>query len=322
MFDVDGEVLHFNQSCKAKLKEAGCDGGSARVVFSKEHVSPTVDDLGMGPEHLNNATLGLMCGNICLDLGTGWELSKVESDGEQYFIAIGAYQGSFVLSADQNVHELDTEKESLHSTYEKLAEKIPGFVFQFKRDENGAFSFPFISSGFSKIFEENLKGLKYDAGPVLALVHRDDRMGFDDSIHKSAKHLSFWKHTFRFVCSKDSFKWVQGIGVPEKVGDAIVWRGFMYDVSDKMNFEQKLRKQQAELEEIAFLQAHEFRRPVANMLSLSDMIEVHCRGLDTMDSLVELLNMLKKSVREADEVIAKIVTKTNNSKWLVSGKSV
>ena len=311
VFDDGGRVLHANCSSIHKLQEVGGELLASDFIIKQKNTDFQSKQMA----------LGLQGENQCFYLGCGWEVSQLDIKGQSVSIAIGANSNTFKFSANQKLTNLLEEKESLHDTYEQLAEKIPGFVFQFKRDDQGKFSFPFISSGFNKILREELGDLKKNAEPILNLIHRDDRAGFEASISKSAKKLSFWKNTFRFVCSKDKFKWVQGIGVPEQEGRSIVWRGFMYDISDKMNFEQRLRKQQAELEEIAFLQAHAFRRPVANMLSLSDMIEVHCRDLDTTDSLVDLLKRLKRSVKEADEVIAKIVTKTNNSKWLVSGRT-
>lgn len=308
VFDDSGRVRHINRSCLQKLQAINSELNLVDYQITQRG----------GGNLPNRMALGLHGLDQCIDLGDGWEVSQEAIKGQTVSIAIGTHADAYHLQSQDPSSAYEIER--LHNTYEKLAEKIPGFVFQFKRDVDGTFSFPFISSGFSKIFHDRIDGIRNDAEPVLTLIHGDDRADFDKSINKSARKLLFWKHTFRFVCSKGNHKWVQGIGVPEQVDDAVIWRGFIYDISDKMNFEQRLKKQQADLEEIAFLQAHEFRRPVANMLSLSDMIEVHCRGLESMDSLVDLLNMLKRSVREADEVIAKIITKTNNSKWLTMSR--
>lgn len=321
VIDAHGTVLHGNQICLKKLQGFVDKEKLSMVMFTGYGQPLVLSDL-LNEKKLvrNQINLYVQNNGYCSRFGESWEVSLTDVDGEKLLVAIGAEEDSG--TSLKNKSPGNNEKEVLHHTYQKLAEKIPGFVFQFKKEETGKCTFPYISSSFNRIFEEGVAGLKENAEFVLKLIHRDDRLEFDESISQSAQKLSFWRHTFRFVCGKGVVKWVQGIGSPERVGDAVIWRGFIYDVSDKMNFEQRLKKQQADLDEIAFLQAHEFRRPVANMLSLFDMIELHCRDVEAMDNLSELLNMLKKSVKEADEVIAKIVSKTNNSKWLIAEREV
>ncbi|UXP32092.1 hypothetical protein N6H18_17250 [Reichenbachiella agarivorans] len=90
-----------------------------------------------------------------------------------------------------------------------------------------------------------------------------------------------------------------------------------YDEDEKDHYERCFIQQQSELEEIAFIQAHEFRRPLANMLAIFDLIDLNLReeGIN-IDEILNLLDLLKVSVQEADEVIAKIVLKTANSRWV------
>jgi PAS domain S-box-containing protein len=68
---------------------------------------------------------------------------------------------------------------------------------------------------------------------------------------------------------------------------------------------QSLTKQNEILKEIAFMQSHEVRRPLANILGLIDALNI-----DETASENEYLVLLKKSSEELDQMIKKIVART------------
>ena len=321
VIDTNGNVIHANKRCKTQLAKHVDTCDCTAIIFNEVGVRIQPDDLLNREENeriiIPNVRIWIQCAKYCIDFGYQWELSMIQTNGERHMSALA----SDLVVNDQlkeKCEALSKEKDTLHNTYQSLAEKIPGFVFQFQKKIDGGFSFPFISSGFGKMLGVSAEELEQSADPILRLIHPQDKDKLERSINVSATRLSHWKLTFRFLCPSLEIKWVQGIAVPEQTSESVIWRGFIYDISDRIKYEQRLNQQQSELDEIAFLQAHEFRRPLANMLSLFDMIELQSREEDPVESILELLNMLKKSVKEADAVIAKIVSKTNNSKWLIS----
>ncbi|PIB34938.1 hypothetical protein BFP72_05785 [Reichenbachiella sp. 5M10] len=197
-----------------------------------------------------------------------------------------------------------------HSPDIKKNDIIPGFVFQFAEDDHGNRRFPMFSVSIMRIFGWTEKDLQVHVEEVLGRVHHDDRHDLEGAIRESKEAQSIWGHTFRFVCGKGKVKWLQGLASPERSGDTTLWRGVIYDVTDKVECEKRIQQQQVDLEEIAFLQAHEFRRPVANMLGVFDLIDLQLRQEEqSLEKVLALIDILKISVKEADAVIAKIVTK-------------
>lgn len=80
------------------------------------------------------------------------------------------------------------------------------------------------------------------------------------------------------------------------------------DISERKKAEQQLREHNEKLSEIAFLQSHIVRRPVANVLGIINLLNI---SDPTDPSNIELIPMLETAAKELDEVIFKIVDKTN-----------
>ena len=83
---------------------------------------------------------------------------------------------------------------------------------------------------------------------------------------------------------------------------------FFQDITDsKMRVEEIIHKNKI-LTEIARLQSHQIRRPVATMLGLSQLFEKESMTEENL----QLLDLLEKTTLELDEVIHKIVHKANS----------
>ncbi|SJZ65181.1 PAS domain-containing sensor histidine kinase [Sediminibacterium ginsengisoli] len=72
--------------------------------------------------------------------------------------------------------------------------------------------------------------------------------------------------------------------------------------------QRKIEQHLQTLREIAMIQSHDIRRPVANIIGLTDLIDLTKAPAENE----EILAHLKKSVRELDEQIKRIIEKTKN----------
>ena len=84
--------------------------------------------------------------------------------------------------------------------------------------------------------------------------------------------------------------------------------GWSIDITEKKEAEQKVIEHTERLKEIAFLQSHEVRRPLSNILTIVNLLEIKS-DLQKDAELIELLSYLKQSSIELDMVIKKIMYK-------------
>ncbi|MFN3316944.1 MAG: histidine kinase dimerization/phospho-acceptor domain-containing protein, partial [Raineya sp.] len=70
--------------------------------------------------------------------------------------------------------------------------------------------------------------------------------------------------------------------------------------------EKVVENQNKVLEDIAFIQSHEVRRPVANILGLISLLDKN----NLSEEQAQIIEYLEKSTQDLDEIIHKILHKT------------
>lgn len=82
------------------------------------------------------------------------------------------------------------------------------------------------------------------------------------------------------------------------------------NINERKGHEENIRKKNERLEEIAWIQSHQVRSPVANILGLCDLFNVE----NTADPInIELLRGIKTSSNQLDGVIKEIDRKTKDT---------
>ena len=114
---------------------------------------------------------------------------------------------------------------------------------------------------------------------------------------------------FRFLKASGEVAYVQhrGIFVRDVHGRATRAVGAMIDVTESMEKMHKIEQQNAALREIAWIQSHIVRAPLATLLGLVDLLRLR-DGLKEND--LELINHIFTSAKRLDEVIRSIVHKS------------
>ena len=133
----------------------------------------------------------------------------------------------------------------------KIANQLPGMVYQYRLNLDGSSSFPYSSEGIYDIFRVSHKDVENDASPVFAVLHQEDYPGVVDSIEVSAKNLSVWNMEFRVKFEDGTIHWLAGNATPQRQSDgSVLWHGFITNISHKKLIEQELDYKKQRLESI------------------------------------------------------------------------
>lgn len=136
---------------------------------------------------------------------------------------------------EAHTQELQTSKARL----QRLADNLPGLIFQFRIEADGTRSFPYVSEGCRDIYELEPD----DFIQCCQLIHPSDFDGLEQAIHNSAITLSGLHHEHRIITPSGKLKWVQTTARPEKeADDAILWDGLMIDISDRKKAEKEQQR--------------------------------------------------------------------------------
>lgn len=87
---------------------------------------------------------------------------------------------------------------------------------------------------------------------------------------------------------------------------------FARDITQRKESENRIKKQVERLKEVAWIQSHEVRRPLANIMGLIELL----RQTQEEKEKQELFDHMEQSCKELDAVIKKVVTKSSTGDTL------
>ncbi len=162
----------------------------------------------------------------------------------------------------------------------KIADRVPGMVYQYLLRPDGTSCFPYASDGISEIYRTTPDKVSYDASIVFTRLHPDDFDGVVASIQASAKDLTLWKHDYRVKFDDGIIRWVSGNAKPQRETDGtILWHGFLTDITERKQAEEKINEarkdaEKANLAKSEFLSrmSHELRTPMNSILGFAQLL--------------------------------------------------
>lgn len=130
----------------------------------------------------------------------------------------------------------------------KLADNVPGIIYQFCLSADLKPSFPFVSHSSQAIFGISHTAIQKDANALIKLIHPEDVESFNSSVAQSAQTLCEWQWQGRFISPAARTIWIQGNSRPERKPDnSIVWDGLLMDISHTKQAETDLLRSEVEL---------------------------------------------------------------------------
>ncbi|MFZ4523761.1 MAG: PAS domain S-box protein [Bacteroidales bacterium] len=154
--------------------------------------------------------------------------------------------------AEQKIHDLNTTleltvnkrtaqyKEAL-GRLEKIADRVPGVVYQYQLNPDGSSCFPYASEGIRDIYRVSPEEVAHDASIVFTRIHPDDFEGAVASIQASGKDLTLWQQEYRVRFDDGTVRWLSGNAKPQAEADGtILWHGYISDITESKLAEKAL----------------------------------------------------------------------------------
>ncbi|MBY0479865.1 MAG: PAS domain-containing protein [Chitinophagaceae bacterium] len=121
---------------------------------------------------------------------------------------------------------------------------------------------------------------------------------------------------YRIITTNGMVRFIESHAIVKKAENGKVIRliGTNRNVTDDVLVQEKLKSQNKALRDIAFIQSHEVRRPLANILGVIEVL-----NNNNTVSNKDILDHLIQSANELDTQIRSIVQKTNSLDGLIGG---
>jgi len=221
-------------------------------------------------------------GNLC------WlDTNKIPlHDGESNVVGIlGTYEN--VTQRKQVEENLKKLNETLEARVERrtsqlretemrlsrLADNVPGMIYQFQLNPDSTMSFPYVSSGCQQISEIESQEVYEDSRLLFTMVYPEDLLKLKEAITKSSQTLQNWESEWRIVTRSGQYKWLKGVSKPQLQPDkSIIWDGCIVDITQRKQAEDALQKLNEELEARVEQRTTELRQAEARLKKLTDNV--------------------------------------------------
>jgi PAS domain S-box-containing protein len=131
----------------------------------------------------------------------------------------------------------------------RLAENVPGVLYQYRLYPDGSSCFSFATANIKDVYGVFPEQVAKDARVVLERLHPDDAERVATSIGKSADRLTVWEEQYRYNHPETGERWLEGRATPERMVDgSIIWNGYIYDITERKQQELKLAETTAQFQ--------------------------------------------------------------------------
>ena len=135
---------------------------------------------------------------------------------------------------------------------EKLAQQLPGFLYQYLLSPSGEGRFLYASTSSQVIYGATPDELSRSDTAAFRVIHPDDQHSVKAAIEASAKTLSHWHCEYRVCHPQGHELWVEGLATPERLEDgSVMWHGYIADVSERKRLQLELETSEARFRRLA-----------------------------------------------------------------------
>ncbi|MFH7586538.1 PAS domain-containing protein [Oceanimonas smirnovii] len=120
----------------------------------------------------------------------------------------------------------------------KLANQLPGMIYQYRRWPDGHSAFPYSSAGIKHIYQVSPEAVREDASMIFDRIYAEDLPSVAAGIARSEQTLAEWHAQYRVVQADGSTHWIEGRARPERLEDgSTIWHGYLTDIEHEKQAE-------------------------------------------------------------------------------------
>ncbi len=220
-----------------------------------------------------------------------YDISNLNLDGDDVPIK---YNGLLLDISDRKATEIALDNAQIQ--FRRVAENIPGMIFQYVREANGSDRLTYISPKSQDLYDVEPEAAMENSELIWSKICPSDAEILRADLAKSAATLQPLGTEFRIVLSQDVVKWASvSASVERHENGTILWNGVVFDISQRKLTELALQHTNEELlratqlkDEFLATMSHELRTPLNAILGMAEGLQDQIFGAITPQQLKSL----------------------------------
>ena len=216
-----------------------------------------------------------------------------------------------VFGVMQDITEVHEAREALKASLDrlqKITERVPGVVYQYRIRPDGTVHMPYASEALRQVYGLTPEQVRDDLACLNALHHPEDAASIMASIQASTRTLTPWRQEYRLKLPDGSVRHLYGDAVPEREEDgSILWTGYISDITERKQVEAHLQRAQKmeSLGNLASGIAHDMNNVLGAILGLST---AELASLPRDHPLYDSLSTIRDAATRGGGVVRSLLT--------------
>ena len=151
-----------------------------------------------------------------------------------------------IAELEKNREERKRSEETLQESedrYRRLAESIPGMVFQYVLHRDGSFSLQYVNDRIMQYVGISPEAAIAEPSLLFTPIHPDDREMIQQGISISARTLRVFSEEHRLIDVNGQLRWFRVESMPQRLSNGdILWNGVSIDITERKQAEKALRE--------------------------------------------------------------------------------
>ncbi|MEN7972829.1 MAG: PAS domain S-box protein [Verrucomicrobiota bacterium] len=161
---------------------------------------------------------------------------------------------AILIRLQQMRHDLSRKSNALEQSKQHLqvvGDNLPSItIFQLERSHQNNFKFHYISKGYQRVLGLDPNWVLQDARIALEHIYEADIPALKQAYRSAMKNLEPADLEIRVLDVSGKLKWLRVSAVPHLEKNALIWDGFMQDISDSKNIENALSEEKHNLQNL------------------------------------------------------------------------
>jgi nitrogen-specific signal transduction histidine kinase len=239
----------------------------------------------------------------------GWKIHKINGDVAEVSIVSHS-----VTHDSDNVERLImvedlTEKirsqRKLKKSQERLQQVLDGIDYTIWWDSSADDGFFYVSQAAEDLYAKDIELLENDPMYWYKYILSEDKPKVDKVLDEFQKHPTYQKEiVYRIKDEIGNIKWVSNKVWKSMINGNSTFRGITIDITDQINYKKERESYIKQIENYAFSASHELRKPISNILGLTNLL---FENIEDKEKATHYARLLENSSDELDKLTKRLI---------------